>query len=148
MRTLITLLLCAPLVLATETIDGTNPPNPAKFAWNGTTKTATLLVDLTEPVVIAGAGVTLDGDGSDTGDPFVCPTPLGHHRPDPGRGRVDRLADGYSGHVSYLPMFPPSAAAGAQRPLKTGSRFSTNARIASFESSVLPSSPVMLCSKR
>jgi hypothetical protein len=33
------------------------------------------------------------------------------------------------------------------RPLNCGGRFSTNARMASFESSVLPSSTVMFCSK-
>lgn len=36
----------------------------------------------------------------------------------------------------------------AHRPLKTGGRFSTNARMASRESSDFASSPVMPCSKR
>ena len=63
LRFLLPLLACAPLAFATEVIDGTNPPNPAKFAWDAGTKTATLLVDLTENVVITGDGVTLDGAG-------------------------------------------------------------------------------------
>ena len=36
----------------------------------------------------------------------------------------------------------------AYRPLKSGARFSMNAAMASFESSVLPSSTVRFCSKR
>jgi len=61
MRVLCLILICAPLALATETIDGTNPPNPAKFDWDAGSKTATLIDNLSEGVVITGAGVTLDG---------------------------------------------------------------------------------------
>jgi len=72
MRTLFTILLVATLALATETIDGVNAPNPAKFSWNAGTKTATLLVDLNEDVVISGAGVVLDGDGHAVTGPGVA----------------------------------------------------------------------------
>ena len=61
MRTIAILLLCAPLALATKIIDGDDPPD-ACFDWNETTKTATLLFDITEPIEITGDGVTLDGD--------------------------------------------------------------------------------------
>ncbi len=62
MRGLLALLCCAPIAFAAEVIDGTNPPNPAKFAWDAATKTATLIVDLNEEITITGDDITLDGN--------------------------------------------------------------------------------------